>query len=85
MDVDPPSLEEEVQLKAYMNVQQMSNYTDPVMWWNQHHLEFPDLVRMTRLYLTVPVTATSHERFFSRVGLVKTDFSVWEHSGHHHD
>ena len=39
------------------------------------------------LYLTVPATSefASPERIFSRVGLVKTDFSVWEHSGHHHD
>jgi hypothetical protein len=65
----------------------VSNYTDLLRWWNQTHLEFPDLVRMTRLYLTVPATSefVSPERIFSRVGLVKTDFSVWEHSGHHHD
>jgi hypothetical protein len=30
--------------------------------------EFPDLVRMDRQYLTVPVTSVSPERFFSRVG-----------------
>ena len=35
--------------------------------------EFPDLTRMTRQYLTVPVTSASPERFFSRVGLVQTD------------
>jgi hypothetical protein len=47
--------------------------TDPLMWWKQHQEEFPDLVRMTRQYLTVPATSESPERFFSRVGLVQTD------------
>jgi hypothetical protein len=50
-----------------------SNDTVPLMWWKQHHQEFPDLVRMVRQYLTVPVTSASPERFFSRVGLVQTD------------
>ena len=55
-----------------------------MMWWKQHQQEFPDLARMTRQYLTVPVTSVSPERFFSRVGLVQTDFAL-ETSGHHHD
>jgi hypothetical protein len=63
MDFDVSSVE-------YMEVQQVSNDTDPLMWWKQHHQEFPDLVRMDRQYLTVPATSTSPERFFS---------------GHHHD
>ncbi len=46
---------------------------DPLMWWKQHQQEFPDLARMTRQYLTVPVTSKSPERFFSLVGLVQTD------------
>ena len=73
MDFDVSSVEGEAQLQAYMQVQQVSNDTDPLMWWNQHQQEFPDLVRMTRQYLTVPVTSESPERFFSRVGLVQTD------------
>jgi hypothetical protein len=42
MDVDPPSLEGEAQLKAYMKLQQVTNDTDPLMWWKQHQQEFPD-------------------------------------------
>ena len=67
------SLEGEAQLQAYMQVKQVSNDTDPLMWWKQHQQEFPDLARMDRQYLPVPVTSTSPERFFSRVGLVQTD------------
>jgi hypothetical protein len=44
-----------------------------LMWWKQHHQEFPDLTRMVRQYLTAPATSASPERFFSRVGLVQTD------------
>jgi hypothetical protein len=73
MDFDVTSVEGEVQLQAYMRVQQVTNDTDPLMWWKQYQREFPDLVRMTRQYVTVPATSVSPERFFSRVGLVQTD------------
>ena len=74
MDFDVSSVEGEDQLQTYMQVQQVSNDTDPLMWWKYHHQEFPDLVRMSRQYLTVPTTSVSPERFVSRVGLVQTDF-----------
>ena len=70
IDFDVVSVEGEAQLQAYMQVQQVSNDTDPLMWWKKHQHEFPDLSRM---YLTVPATSASPERFFSRVGLVQTD------------
>ncbi len=73
MDFDVASVEGEGHLQAYIQVQQVPNDTDPLMWWKQHQQEFPDLVRMTRQYLTVPATSASPERFFSRVGLVQTD------------
>jgi hypothetical protein len=38
-----------------VQVQQVPNDTDPLMWWKQHQQEFPDLTRMTRQYLTVPM------------------------------
>ena len=56
-----------------MQVQQVPNDTDPLMWWKHHQQEFPDLSRMVRQYLVVPDTSVSPERFFSRVGLVQTD------------
>jgi hypothetical protein len=74
MDFDVASVEGEAQLQAYMQVQQVPNDTDPLMWWKQLQQEFPDLTRMARQYLTVPTTSASPERFFSRVGLVQTDF-----------
>ncbi len=73
MDFDVSSVEGEVQFQAYIQVQRVTNDTDPLTWWNRHQEEFLDLVRMTRQYLTVPVTSVSPERFFSRVGLVQTD------------
>ena len=73
MDFDVSSVEGESHLQSYMQVQQVTNDTDPLMWWKQHQQEFPDLSRMTRQYLTVPVTSVSPVRFFSRVGLVQTD------------
>ena len=34
MDFDPSSLEGESQLQVYIQVQQVSNDTDPLMWWS---------------------------------------------------
>jgi hypothetical protein len=54
MDFDVASVEGEARLQTYMQVQQVPNDTDPLMWWKQHQQEFPDLVRMARQYLSVP-------------------------------
>ncbi len=63
----------ETHLQVYMQLQQVSNDTNPLMWWKQYQQEFPDLARIARQYLTEPATSVSPERFFSRVGLVQTD------------
>jgi hypothetical protein len=46
MDFDVASVEGEAQLQVHMQVQQVSNDTDPLMWWKQHQKEFPDLGRV---------------------------------------
>ena len=56
----------ETELNAYMRVQQVAKDIDPLVWWKQHHQEFPRLARMTR-------QSSSPERLFSSVGLVKSD------------
>jgi hypothetical protein len=61
MDVDPSSVSGETELTAYMRVQQLSNDTDPLMWWKQHQQEFPRLAAMTRQNLAVPATSASPE------------------------
>ena len=73
MDVDPSSVNGETELNSYMRVYQVSNDTDPLMWWKQHQQEFPRLARMARQYLAVPASSASPERLFSSVGLVKSD------------
>ncbi len=47
MDFDVVSVEGETKLQAYMEVQQVSNDTDPLMWLKLHQQELPDLTRMT--------------------------------------
>ena len=39
MDFDVASVEGEAQFQAYMQVQQVPNDTDPLMWWKQHQQE----------------------------------------------
>ncbi len=84
MDFDVASVEGESQLQAYMQVQQVPNDTDPLMWWKEHQQEFPDLTRMARQYLAVPATSGSPERFFSRVGLVQNEQRGHTHITHTH-
>jgi hypothetical protein len=36
MDFDVASVEGETRLQTYMQVQQVTNDTDPLMWWKQH-------------------------------------------------
>ncbi len=77
MDVDPSSVNGETDLNAYIRVNQVTNDTDPLMWWKQHQQNLPRLDHMTlvtRQYLTVPASSSSPERLFSSVGLVKSDF-----------
>jgi hypothetical protein len=38
MYFDVSSVEGETQLQVYIQVQQVSNDTDPLMWWNQTDL-----------------------------------------------
>ena len=42
MDFDVASVEEEAQLQAYMQVQQVPNDTDPLMWWKQLYTKMRD-------------------------------------------
>jgi hypothetical protein len=44
MDFDPSSLEGETQLQTYIQVQQVFNDTDPLMWWKQHQQEFTTMI-----------------------------------------
>ncbi len=48
MDVDPSSVNGETELNADMREQQVTNDTDPLMWWKQYQQEFIRLARMTR-------------------------------------
>jgi hypothetical protein len=78
MDFDVSSVQGETHCQDYMQVQQIPNDTDPLMWWKQYQQVFPDLTRMVRQYpgdLEVPDTSVSPVRFFSRLGLVQTDLS----------
>ena len=43
MDFDVSSVEGEAQCQSYMQVQQVPNDTDPLMWWKKHEQEFSDL------------------------------------------
>ena len=77
IDVDPSFVSGETELRnAYVRVQQLSNDTDPLMWWKYHQQEFPRLVRIVRQYLTVPASpasSVSPDRLFNSVGFVKSD------------
>jgi hypothetical protein len=38
---------------------------DPLLWWKQHHAEYPVLATIARIYLAIPAPQATTERSFS--------------------
>jgi len=69
---DPPSIHDE--FKAYDLLPQiLESKHDPLQWWKEHEKSFPRIASLAREYLAVPASSAGVERFFSSVGLVKSD------------
>ena len=45
---------------------------DPLLWWRQHHRDFPIMGTLARKYLSVTASATPAERVMSKMGLTLT-------------
>ena len=62
----------EKELERYLLEKKLKSDEDPLLWWKQHKLLYPNLARLARKYLSVQGTATPSERVMSRLGEVLT-------------
>ncbi|KAJ1563324.1 hypothetical protein HK096_001421, partial [Nowakowskiella sp. JEL0078] len=53
------------QLADYFNIPPSDHDIDPLLWWKDHAISFPDVARMACDYLAIPATSTASEREFS--------------------
>ncbi|CAB5208334.1 unnamed protein product [Rhizophagus irregularis] len=58
-------IEEKDELSIYLNEGVAPGKTDILMWWKLHEIEYPNLSKMARDYLSIPATSASMERIFS--------------------
>ena len=60
------------EVNAFLIKTQTLNDMDPLIWWKAKRLNFPNVARVARKWLSVPATSTPSERVFSICGLVDT-------------
>ncbi|GBC53601.2 ribonuclease H-like protein [Rhizophagus irregularis DAOM 181602=DAOM 197198] len=58
-------IEEKDELSIYLNEGVAPGKTDILMWWKLHEIEYPNLSKMARDYLSIPATSAPMERIFS--------------------
>ncbi|CAB5136895.1 unnamed protein product [Rhizophagus irregularis] len=57
-------IEEKDELSIYLNEGVAPGKTDILMWWKLHEIEYPNLSKMARDYLSIPATSAPVERIF---------------------
>ena len=67
-DLDDETDKTEKELESYLSEKKLKGDGDPLLWWNLHKDEYPNLARLARKYLAVQGTATPAERIMSRLG-----------------
>lgn len=66
----PPHQEEAVssELQSYMHCADLDSEDNPLDWWREHQLVFPQLSKLVKKYLSIPARSASSERVFSTGG-----------------
>ncbi len=55
-----------------MDTEQKKNL-DSLQWWRTNAQNFQYLSKLARIYLAIPATSATSERYFSKTGLIVTD------------
>ena len=58
----------EVELSRYTESQRCERMTDPLTWWKKNEINYPNIAKMAKKYLSIPATSVPSERLFSKAG-----------------
>lgn len=61
-----------MELRSYLQTQEVDSNTDPLTWWKSREVNFPRIAKLARQYLCIPATSTPSERVFSTGGNIVT-------------
>uniref|UniRef100_A0A1X7V8F4 HAT C-terminal dimerisation domain-containing protein n=1 Tax=Amphimedon queenslandica TaxID=400682 RepID=A0A1X7V8F4_AMPQE len=57
------------EMDAYFCEKAISRNVNPLVWWKDNQLHFPNLAKVARLLLSIPATSAPVERIVSAAGL----------------
>ena len=58
----------DVELSRYTESPLCDRKKDPLIWWRENEMNFPNLAKQARTYLAIPATSVPSERVFSKAG-----------------
>ena len=58
---------------SYLKEPCIERRRDPIMWWKEHKLHFPNLYKIMETVLNVPASSVPCERIFSKTGEICTE------------
>ena len=58
----------DVELSRYTESLLCDRKKDPLIWWRENEMNFPNLAKQARTYLAIPATSVPSERVFSKAG-----------------
>ena len=56
------------EIEIFLSEQRISLDSNPVKWWKDNHIRFPNMSKLARKYLCAPPTSVPSERLFSAAG-----------------
>lgn len=68
----PSRMQIEMELNMYLQAPGPDSEADPLEWWKLHGMNFPQIAKLAKKYLSIPATSSSSERAFSASGNIVT-------------
>ena len=62
-----------IQIDSYLSTIEGKAYPDPLLFWKCHEIQFPQLAKLAKKYLTVPASSAAVKRMFSFTGHILTN------------
>ena len=58
----------DVELSRYIEGPLCDRKSDPLNWWKENEMNFPNIAKLAKTYLAIPATSVPSERVFSKAG-----------------